>query len=244
MNPTHRFSRRNTVAAGLLTALLTAAAQADAPPSLAARYPSADSISESAIAGIYAVRTGIEIRYVDATGRYGFSFGDLLDLETGENLTENVRREIRRELLADIDRWDPIDYIPDNARHTIIVFTDISCGWCQRLHSSRADYNALGIGIRYMAYPRPGTDASVTETMLSVWCADDRQSAMDAAKAGEPVKSTLCPAPVSAQTQLGRALGVSATPTLFTLDGEIIPGYVEPEQLLQNLDQRQPAKEG
>ena len=237
----YRSSRRNIVAAVLLVGLSFTAAHAEIPPPLAARFSSADSITESKIPGLYAVRTGTQIQYVDRTGRYGFAFGDLTDFNTGESLTEDIRRDIRRDMLADVGRWDPIDFVPADARHTIIVFTDISCGWCQRLHSLRAEYNALGIGIRYLAFPRPGTDASVAETMLSVWCADDRQAAMDKAKSGQPVDSALCLAPVAAQTQLGRALGVNGTPALFTLDGDMFPGFIEPQQLLQELEGNPPA---
>ncbi len=39
-------------------------------------------------------------------------------------------------------------------KHVITVFTDITCGYCHKLHEQMADYNALGITVRYLAFPR------------------------------------------------------------------------------------------
>ena len=47
------------------------------------------------------------------------------------------------------------------AKYTITVFTDIDCGYCRRLHSQIAEYNRLGIRVRYMFFPRSGPDTDV-----------------------------------------------------------------------------------
>ena len=39
---------------------------------------------------------------------------------------------------------------------SITVFTDMDCQWCQRLHSQIAEYNRLGVKVRYMSWPRSG----------------------------------------------------------------------------------------
>ena len=42
-----------------------------------------------------------------------------------------------------------IVYKAPKEQHVITVFTDITCGYCRKLHEQMADYNALGITVRY-----------------------------------------------------------------------------------------------
>ncbi len=49
-----------------------------------------------------------------------------------------------------------IVYKAPQEKHVITVFTDITCGYCHKLHEQMADYNALGITVRYLAFPRQG----------------------------------------------------------------------------------------
>ena len=44
-------------------------------------------------------------------------------------------------------------FSPKDPKYTITVFTDIDCGYCRRLHSQIAEYNRLGIRVRYLFYP-------------------------------------------------------------------------------------------
>ena len=43
---------------------------------------------------------------------------------------------------------------------------------------------------------------------------------------------------MSAHYEAGRAIGVRGTPAIVLESGEMIPGYVEPEELLDRLDGR------
>ena len=42
-----------------------------------------------------------------------------------------------------------IVYKAAQEKHVITVFTDITCGYCHKLHEQMKDYNALGITVRY-----------------------------------------------------------------------------------------------
>ena len=42
-----------------------------------------------------------------------------------------------------------IVYKAAQEKHVITVFTDITCGYCHKLHEEMKDYNALGITVRY-----------------------------------------------------------------------------------------------
>ena len=131
-----------------------------------------------------------------------------------------------------------IIYEPKKTEHTLTVFTDIDCGYCRKLHQQIAEYNALGIRIRYMAFPRAGIDSESYNKTVDVWCAKDRKQALTDAKNGKEVTSESCNSPIQAQYELGRRLGVTGTPALFLESGEMLPGYVPPKRLKEILDQQ------
>ena len=73
--------------------------------------------------------------------------------------------------------------------------------------------------------------------MVSVWCADDVQQAMTDAKAGRRVNKVACENPVADHFHLGNMLGVRGTPTIVLENGEILPGYLPPDELAKRLEQ-------
>ncbi len=225
------------------TGLSPASAAEDVPPALAERLATMvagqqpDHVVESVLPGIYEVRYGPFVVYFSADGRHMLR-GDLVDLETGDNITETARSHARAEAVGALGDATMVVFAPPTAKHTVTVFTDIDCGFCQRMHQQMADYNRLGIGIRYAAFPRAGTGSDTWERMVSVWCASDQQAAMTDAKAGRAVEAAQCDNPVSAHYDTGQAIGVQGTPSIVLESGEMIPGYVEPQELLDRLDAR------
>ena len=197
---------------------------------------SADSITLAGVPGLYEVVVGPHVVYVSEDGRHMIR-GDVIDLETKANLTEERRRGARMAAVEQIDEKDMIVFGPADAKHTVTVFTDIDCGYCRKLHSQMADYNAAGVRVRYMAFPRAGVPSGVYDRMVSVWCADDRQLAMTAAKSGGRLDEKTCENAVASEYQLGRVLGISGTPTIILEDGTLVPGYVPPTELLRKIEQ-------
>lgn len=222
----------------ILLLLYAARAAADAPDAVTDRFPNAESIAAAPVAGLYEIHQDYQVRYVAPDGRLAFLAGDITDLETGENLTESARREMRQALMAELDEWDTVDFAAEDGRHTILVFTDTDCGYCRRLHEQRGEYNALGINIRYAAFPRSGLDSATGSTMTAIWCADDRQDAMTRAKRGEILTPPTrpCSTPIAGHAGLARKLGLRGTPLLLTDAGELVDGYVPPEDLIGMLD--------
>jgi thiol:disulfide interchange protein DsbC len=105
------------------------------------------------------------------------------------------------------------------------------------LHGQIKEYNDNGIAIHYMAFPRAGIGSHSYEKAVSVWCADDQQTALTLAKQGAEPDPEQCENPVAEQYQLGIALGVTGTPALLTSNGTLIPGYMAPEKLRARLDE-------
>ncbi|MFQ7389227.1 MAG: bifunctional protein-disulfide isomerase/oxidoreductase DsbC, partial [Escherichia sp.] len=72
-----------------------------------------------------------------------------------------------------------IVYKAPQEKHVITVFTDITCGYCHKLHEEMKDYNALGITVRYLAFPRQGLESQAEQDMKSIWCAKDKNKAFE-----------------------------------------------------------------
>jgi len=193
-------------------------------------------ISETPVNGILMVQIGGDIVYATADGKYLIQ-GRMMDLETREDLTEAAKAGVRREILASVDPAKQITFAPEEPKYDLMVFTDIDCGYCRKLHAQMAEYNEQGIAIHYMAFPRAGIGSPSYDKAVSVWCAADPQGAMTQAKLGGDPDPARCENPIADQYQLGRELGVTGTPSLLTPEGQMIPGYVPPEQLRQRLDQ-------
>lgn len=174
--------------------------------------------------------------YISDDGRHLVS-GVIIDVQQRKNLTELATSGLRRDLIASIPDDQKIIYAPAGVpKHRVVVFTDISCGYCQRLHEHVAEFTARGIQVEYVAFPRGGAQSPAFGQMSQVWCAKDRKAAYDAALAGRPVTATLCDSPVAAHFELGDKVGVQGTPAIYTEEGVNVGGYVTPDQLLSTLE--------
>jgi len=178
-----------------------------------------------------------EIVYFSKDGRYVFQ-GDIIDIESRQNITENKRRGLKKEEIESFNEADMIIFEPEKTKHTLTVFTDIDCGYCRKLHQQMSEYNALGIKVRYMAFPRSGLDSESFDKAVSVWCADDRKQAMTDSKSGSSIKVNSCDNPIKDHFEAGRRLGITGTPALFLESGELLPGYIPPMRLIQILDEQ------
>lgn len=239
--------RKILLALGLCMAgLLQAAEPVDVPAALKAKLDqmlpggTPEGIRPTAVPGLWEVSVGLNVVYFSADGSHFFR-GELIDADSGQNLTELAVRSKRLEALDALGEEGMIVYAPQKeTRHTITVFTDVDCGYCRKLHSGMAEMNRLGIKVRYLAFPRAGVGSPTFRKMAAVWCAKDQRKAMDAAKAGQPVADADCDHPLADHLALVRALGLSGTPALVLEDGRLVPGYVPPDRLLAMLEEGQP----
>ena len=141
-------------------------------------------------------------------------------------------------MLAAIDPATMITFAPEHPQYTVTVFTDIDCGYCRKLHKEMAEYNRRGIAIRYLSFPRAGIGSESCKKAVAVWCAKDRQAALTAAKADQPVAAPdpSCKNPVDEHFHLTRVFNLDGTPTMVLEDGSLIPGYVPADRLKAALD--------
>jgi thiol:disulfide interchange protein DsbC len=190
----------------------------------------------SPVNGLYEISHGAEISYVTGDGKYAIA-GDMIDLDSNANLSESRRRGIRARMISSIPDSEMVVYSPKDPKYTVTVFTDIDCGYCRRLHSQMAEYNRLGIRVRYLFFPRSGPDTESWHKAEQVWCSTNRADALTRAKNGENITAPNCPANsiIRRDYELGQKLSVEGTPAIFLANGEMLAGYSPPQQLAQYL---------
>jgi thiol:disulfide interchange protein DsbC len=191
-----------------------------------------DSVTPSPLPGLYEVMVGTQIMYVTGDGRY-FIEGRIVDLKTREDLTEPRLASVRKAAVGAIPENDMVIFAPPKYDHTVTVFTDIDCPYCAKMHSKIDEYEAEGIRVRYLFFPRTGAHSPSYNDAVSVWCADDRNQALTDAKAGKKIPTKTCDNPVDEHMAVGQKVGVSGTPAIMLETGDMIPGYVEPKRLAQ-----------
>ena len=195
-----------------------------------------DHVAPSPLPGFVEVVAGGQVVYVSNDGKYMLQ-GSLYDLAGKKDVGEPVLAGVRRDLIGRIPESDRIVFAAPNPKHTVVVFTDVECGFCRKFHSQIADYNKAGITVEYMAFPRAGIGSPDYDKMVSIWCSVDRKKALTDAKNDRPVARRSCTNPVAAEYALGQRAGLEGTPMILAEDGTVLGGYVPPDELQAALDE-------
>jgi thiol:disulfide interchange protein DsbC len=241
-------------AAGKPTAAKPAAAKPAAAPAgkpgsdalirqvVAKAVPGVDivSIRPAPMPGFREVALGGRVVYVSDDGKHLMQ-GTLIRLADRSNLTESSEAVLRRDILAAVGKERRIVFPAKVQKHKVTVFTDIDCGYCRKLHSEIAKYNAEGITVEYLFFPRAGINSESYDKAVAVWCAPNRNQALTDAKLDKPVKSRTCANPIAADYELGQKVGVDGTPAIYLDDGTQIGGYSPPEDMLRRIEEHEAA---
>lgn len=200
------------------------------------------SVQPAPLSGLYEVELGSgDVIFADAKGEY-FLLGQLyqLDAEQGFiNLSEQKANDQRKQALAALDAEQLVTFPAEGEQKAhVYVFTDVDCPYCRKLHDEVPQLQSMGITVSYLAFPRQGAGSAVQQKMSAIWCAADKQAAMNQAKSGQTVTPAKgpCQDPVMDQYQLGQRLGVNGTPAIITTEGKLLPGYVPAQRLATMLE--------
>ncbi len=232
----------------LLAALLMSAglAQATAPNDEASVRKNLDtffgtqaveSVKKTPYGGLYEVvlKSG-ELIYTDATVSYLVD-GQLIDAKTKRNITQARLNQLQKIDFATLPLDQAIKQVKGNGKRVVASFEDPNCGYCKRLAK---DLQGLKDATVYtFLYPILSPDS--TEKSRNIWCSKDKAAAWNDWMTGN---KTPAAAPAGCDTTaidknvaLGQKLRVSGTPTIFTADGNRLPGAVPLAQLEQAMTQ-------
>ncbi|MFW6277889.1 MAG: DsbC family protein [Halorhodospira sp.] len=172
-----------------------------------------------------------------AYGVAGMVLGGVMLTAAEEAAAERGAQEVA-ERLAALPEEELVIYEPEEegeAAHTVTVFTDVNCPYCQSLHEELDAYLEEGIRVRYAAFP---LSEGSKETMDRIWCSDDRKEALHRAKIeGKEPEAEPCEAsPVASHQEVAEQIGVPGTPTMVTPQGEV-SFALAPEDLADLLEE-------
>lgn len=213
---------------------------------LQSKFPSASiqHVAQSEIPGLYSFMLQGDLYYISSNGKYLVK-GQLLDISTPKvsNLSSKRMAEIQKlespMRIAEINKLDEGDmvvYKAPNEKHVVTIFTDVDCGFCQKLHRERQDYLNLGITLRYLAFPRAGLESKSASKLRGIWCASDPQTAMTEAKIQNKYRNGTCQTPFKEHMSLVRKFGLNGTPGIILENGDLIGGYLPAEVLNRRLN--------
>lgn len=233
------------VVAGLLLIDVapSAHAQATPEPAVAARIKSAmeglsqgrqlDEIRSTPVSGLYEVRYGTRIFYVDEQAKYIID-GDLVDLKSLRSLTQE-----RIEELSSIDFGTlPLDLaikqVNGNGERVIAVFEDANCGYCKRLRADLVKLDNLTIYTFPIAVLGPESDVKARKAL----CSADPMRAWNELLLDNrvPGNAGTCETKLKQIRELAGKLDVTGTPVVFFANGRRQTGYSPAEQFNKKLD--------
>ena len=179
---------------------------------------------------------------VSADGKY-FSEGEIVVIRDGQllGLDGEFEKQKNRNVFANLDEKQLVNYPAKDERAVVYVATDINCPYCRRFHRLIPELNAKGITVKVIGYP--AYDESFVP-MRHIWCEQNdqqRKQLLDDAMLQKLDQSALniC---ADTQTNLLQAnrnvaagLAVLATPAIYRADGEMYQDNFESAEFLQFL---------
>ncbi|MGG4610400.1 bifunctional protein-disulfide isomerase/oxidoreductase DsbC [Providencia sp. Me31A] len=194
-----------------------------------------EAIKPSPIVGLNVVETTTGIVYMTDDGKYLLQ-GPIYDM-SGKKPVNISNQPLMKKVEA--LKNEMIIFKAPQEKYVITVFTDISCGYCKKLHESVGELNAKGVTVRYLAYPRQGADSDVGKKMASIWCNGLPQKALTQAFRGEEVAMIDgCKIDLSKHMDVGNLFKITGTPAIVFADGEMLSGFPKPDVLIQLLEQK------
>jgi len=203
------------------------------------------SIDISPMFGVYKVviSTG-DTLYMSADGEHFFT-GTMYENRVDTPLVNLTERDLQDARIAamqsDATKEAWVFEADGETKATITVFTDVDCFYCQKLHAEMPKLNALGVEVRYLAFPRAGINSSSHKVLADAWCAEDQNSFLTEAKQRAydklpPLASpAACDNPVADHFVLSQQLGLNGTPAIILDSGELWPGYLPAEEIAKRL---------
>ena len=239
------------VALGLLAAVsMAGAAQAQNLDKIrknlaerAPQFPPPDEVTKTPIPGLYELRVGNQIFYIDENADYLIE-GELIDTKTRTNLTQQRVDKLNQIDFASLPLKDAIVWKNGNGKRHIAVFADPNCGYCRQFEKTLQEVK--DITVYTFVIPILGGDSP--EKAKAIWCAKDNTSAwrswMLDGKAPARVMGACDASAIERNLAFSRKARVTGTPAVVFEDGSRTPGALPGPQLEKKLADLAAARKG
>ena len=189
-------------------------------------------ISKTPYAGMYeVVANGINIFYTDEKGEAGF-FGNLVDLKTKNNLTQQRTAQIRAIDFSSLPLDKAFVRVKGNGSRKLALFSDPECPYCQDLEKELKDID--DVTIYTFLLPLTSLHPGAERKADLVWCASDRAKAWDdlMLEKKEPAPGNAkCETPIRDIAELAEKISISGTPGMIFANGKLVPGMLPRQQI-------------
>ncbi|EFF0326449.1 thioredoxin fold domain-containing protein [Salmonella enterica] len=201
---------------------------------------SIEHVEPSPVKDIFTVISREGVSYVSKDGDYIFT-GSLFHVK-GKDVVNTTEQAILMGVREFASKTKSIDYKSPNEKYRLAIFTDITCGYCQKLHHDLKSYLDAGISIKFLAFPRAGLNSVVAGNMAKIWCSAKPNEALDAAMnpvstipEGRPDEA--CLDIIKSHFQVASTIPLQGTPTMVTLSGkpQLFTGWLSPENLVTQM---------
>lgn len=197
-----------------------------------------DSINKSPVDGIYEVVIGRKIFYVTSDGKYLF-FGNIIDPIAKKSLTDERTRELSKIDPKQLPLEWAIKEVNGNGSRVLYVFSDPECPYCQMFEKQVAP-QLKDTTIYTFLFPLP-MHLQAKPDSKKIWCSADRtQVWIDWMRNKVALPSDMsCDTSVLDKVyKIGTdVVQVEGTPTIILSNGQILPGALPADQLLQQMDE-------
>jgi len=194
-------------------------------------YPAThiDSVTETPVPGLFAVRMGENLAYVTPNGKY-WIFGALYDMPAQLDLTAAALRGDKPVTAAatsapagrqpfdfsTLPLADAIVRVKGDGRRRLVLFSDTECGYCRKLEPELAKLDNVTI------YTFPIAILGSPANAQAIWCSADRGAAWEAFFGrGKTSPPGSCATPLERNLTLATRLGVRGTPMMFAERGAL-----------------------
>lgn len=191
-------------------------------------------ISATPVAGIYQVVSGNEIFYTDASGRYAFVGGSLMDMQSRKDLTVPELEKLNTIRWESLPLKHAIVQVHGNGRRKIAVFEDPLCPIC-RVFTKFVDQLEDVTVYRFVF---PVIDPQSAQIARTAWCSPNRKEAWAAAMGGRRIEGpeTCDISGIMEIVKFGERHNITNTPTVVLGNGKRLVGATPPEQFIAELD--------
>ncbi len=191
-------------------------------------------ISASPLSELRIATTDMGIFYISQDGKY------LIEGKMYKITPNGILNLTTQSLIKKLNSYakEMIVFPAKHQKYVVNVFLDISCHFCHKMFAQNKAYNDLGITIRYLAFPRNGLDSLLAQQMEAIWQAPNPMDALTQAETHKIFPEQMqSPKIVKKQFDLGVQFGIQGTPAIVLSNGQVIAGYIPPQELLKILQQ-------
>ena len=192
-----------------------------------------DEISKTPMKGLYEVRVnGTDIFYTDAKGNFLIQ-GALLDTQAKRNLTEERIEKLSAIDFSALPIKDAITQVRGNGKRQLAVFEDPNCGYCKTFERDLQQITDVTVYTFLIAILSPDSG----EKSKNIWCAEDKNKAwLDWMVRDQPAAKVSCDiSALQRNFNFSRKYKISATPTMFFVDGARVAGAVGVQEIEKRL---------